>query len=200
MRTHLAHNAHRPFDAEASRRYDNTARRWLRGFYRHVAEDVAATAPSGGQMLDVGTGPGLLLLEVARRRPDLQIVGSDVSPDMVARARTNIDGAGVSDRVTTEVADVTNLPYDAQRFDVVVSTLAWHHWPRPADAANELARVCRPGGEVRIYDFWFATKVPTVAELERAFGGAVVRRWARPYWLPVLRRLSTTATVDVLET
>ena len=69
---------HMSFDGRRSRVYDFAARRLLRRFYRRLADDIAAVAPQGSAVLDVGTGPGVLLVELARRRPDLQLTGIDL--------------------------------------------------------------------------------------------------------------------------
>ena len=99
-------------------------------------------------MLDVGTGPGVLLVELARRRPDLRLTGVDLSADMIAFAGRNLGGRG-----EVHVGDVADLPFEDGSFDVIVSSLSLHHWESPADAVPELARVLRPGGRVLIYDF-----------------------------------------------
>jgi ubiquinone/menaquinone biosynthesis C-methylase UbiE len=142
------------FSGRNSRFYDVVARRLLRPVYRRVAADVAAVAPEGGTVLDAGTGPGVLLVELARRRPDLRLTGVDLSADMVTAARRNV--ARFGDRVAVEEGDVTRLPFPDNAFDVVVSSISLHHWDDVAAAAPELARVLRPGGRVHIYDFPFA--------------------------------------------
>ncbi len=139
------------FQGRSTRVYDFVARRIVRRFYRRIADDLAATAPRGAAVLDVGTGPGVLLAELATRRPDLVLTGIDLSADMVATAARNL-----GTRATVQVADVTALPFPDRSFDLVVSSLSLHHWDRPEQAAPELARVLRPGGRLRVYDFPFA--------------------------------------------
>src|SRR4051812_39021667 len=83
-------------------------RRVLRGMYRRLAADVAGAAPEGGAVLDVGTGPGVLLVELAVRRPDLQLTGIDLSADMITAATRNL--RPFEDRASASVGDVTRLP------------------------------------------------------------------------------------------
>lgn len=154
----VMHRGHRnvsgAFSGRSSRMYDVAARRVLRSLYRRLADDVAGLAPDDGAVLDVGTGPGVLLVELASQRPDLWLTGIDLSADMVAAAARNLTSA--SERGTTAVGDVTALPFPDQSFDLVVSSLSLHHWDHPDAAAPELARVIRPGGRVVLYDLPFA--------------------------------------------
>lgn len=139
------------FQGRSSRVYDVLSRRVLRGMYRRLAADVAAAAPEGGAVLDVGTGPGVLLVELAGRRPDLRLTGLDLSADMIASAKRNLEPFG--DRASASVGDVTSLPFPDRSFDFIVSSLSLHHWDDPRAAVPELARVLRPEGRVHIYDF-----------------------------------------------
>ncbi|MGK5534090.1 class I SAM-dependent methyltransferase [Streptomyces sp. URMC 129] len=149
-------HSHRGFDRRRSESYDRTARWALGGLYRRVAADVAADAPAGASVLDVGTGPGRLLHELAGLRADLALTGIDVSPGMVEVGRRAARDRGLGDRVDLRVGDVAALPFPDGSVDVVVSTLSMHHWPDLGAAAGELARVLRPGGQFLIYDFRFA--------------------------------------------
>lgn len=142
------------FQGRSSKVYDFVARRPLRSVYRRFAADLAGAAPERADVLDVGTGPGVLLVELAKRRPDLRLTGVDLSADMVAAAERNLRGLG--EQVGARVADVTELPFPDQSFDLIVSSLSLHHWDHPEAAAGELARVLRPGGQLRIYDVRFA--------------------------------------------
>lgn len=132
-----------------SRLYDVVARTAMRGLYRRIAGDISEVAVPGGRVLDVGTGPGLLLVALARVRPDLALTGVDVSPEMVAAARRNLRAWP---RAEARVGNAAGLPFDDGAFDLVVSSLSVHHWGDPAAAAAELARVLAPGGRLRLYD------------------------------------------------
>jgi ubiquinone/menaquinone biosynthesis C-methylase UbiE len=175
-----AHGAHgnRPeaFSGRASRVYDRTARWLLRGVYRRFAEDIVDAAPDGGAVLDVGTGPGVLLVEIGRRRPDLRLTGIDLSPDMIEAAARNLRPLG--ERASARTADVTDLPFPDDSFDIVVSSFSLHHWDAPEAAVPELARVLRPGGRLYIYDFRFAPfqKLVDAAEQHSVLNGQSVRR------------------------
>jgi ubiquinone/menaquinone biosynthesis C-methylase UbiE len=151
--------SHRPdpgrditIDGRTSRLYNRLVPWLLRGFYRHVADEAAAVAPRGGAVLDAGTGPGALLVQLANRRPDLRLTGVDLSGDMVALAERNVHAAGLGDRVQVHRADVAALPFPDASFDLVVSTFSMHHWAAITPSVTELARVLRPGGLLWIYD------------------------------------------------
>jgi ubiquinone/menaquinone biosynthesis C-methylase UbiE len=150
VRTPHPHPGHRrrpsakaSFDGDAEH-YDWVARHLMRGPYRRIAVDVVSAAPPGAGVLDVGTGPGRLLVEIARLRADLRLTGVDLSRDMVATARRNL--ADLGERATAVEGDVADLPFGDDSFDLVVSSLSLHHWADPAAGAGELARVLRPGG------------------------------------------------------
>src|SRR5262245_20876113 len=102
-------NVPRVFQGRSSRVYDFVARRVARPLYRRLADDIAAIAPRGAEVLDVGTGPGVLLVELARRRPDLRLTGVDLSTDMVAAAQHNL--RPYADRAQVRVGDATRLPF-----------------------------------------------------------------------------------------
>lgn len=147
-------NVPKVFEGRSSRVYDFVSRRLVRRMYRRIAADIAQLAPQGAAVLDVGTGPGVLLVELAALRPDLRLTGVDLSADMISSAQRNL--RQVADRATAQVANVTSLPFADDSFDLVVSSLSLHHWDEPEAAVPELARVLRPGGRVHIYDFPFA--------------------------------------------
>ena len=111
-------NTPKVFQGRASRTYDIVARRVLRGFYRRLAADVAGVAPDGGALLDVGTGPGVLLVELAARRPDLRLAGVDLSADMITAATRNLTPFG--ERASARVGDATSLPFRDRSFDLIV--------------------------------------------------------------------------------
>lgn len=136
-------------------RYDRAGRH-LRRFHTRVAADVASAGlPAGSRVLDVGTGPGRVPLAIAAATSGLRVEGIDLSEEMIEHARhLAADTAGVS----FQVADVADLPYPDDSFDLIVSTLSQHHWADRDRAVSELLRVVKPGGQIWIYDVRFALR------------------------------------------
>ena len=113
--------------------YDTLSRLVLGPLIERIAADVAAAAPDGAQILEVGCGPGLLSLRLARHH-GFEVTGLDLDPAMIARAQANTNRPGNGDqrRPSFLVGDVAALAFPDQSFDLVVSTLSMHHWADPA--------------------------------------------------------------------
>ena len=153
--------------------YDRVFAPVLGRLYRHAADDVTAALASrawgdGATILDLGCGPGGLAVELVARLPEVRIVGLDLSPSMIERAKRHESEGG---RLRFIVGDAADLPFEAETFDVVVSTLSLHHWAEPAASLAEIRRVLRPGGFALLYDFGLITLESTaLAEVSRTAG------------------------------
>jgi ubiquinone/menaquinone biosynthesis C-methylase UbiE len=134
-------------------RYDSLSGRLLAGFYASVAADVAAVAPSGGRVLEIGAGPGHLTARLAADH-GLEVTALDLDPIMVEHARANAerDLPEAVGRPAFVAADAAAMPFPDDSFDVVVSTLSMHHWADKAGAQAEIARVLRVDGRALIWD------------------------------------------------
>jgi SAM-dependent methyltransferase len=132
--------------------YDRLSGFMLRGLHRRVAADLDQV-PAGATVVDVGTGPGWLLLAIAQRRPDIALRGVDISPRMVDRARRKLRASGNGERIDVHVGEAAQLPLPDGSADAIVSTLSMHHWGDIRAAVKEAARVLRPGGRLIVYDF-----------------------------------------------
>jgi SAM-dependent methyltransferase len=134
--------------------YDAFSRFLLGQLYRRIAADVAAVAPDGARVLEVGCGPGHLSVQLAGQHR-LEVTGLDLDPAMIARAAANTDRAANRGgrRPSFLVGDVAALAFPDRSIDLVVSTLSMHHWADPAAALAEIGRVLRPGGRALIWDF-----------------------------------------------
>jgi ubiquinone/menaquinone biosynthesis C-methylase UbiE len=133
--------------------YDHYTARLFAGIHKSVVEDVAAVAPKDATVLDAGCGSGRLAVQIARRRPDLQVQGIDLEPGMVAVATRRAEQENLASRVRFSVADLADLPLPDHSVDLIVSTASLHHWADVGAVVASLGRVLRSGGQLWIYDF-----------------------------------------------
>jgi ubiquinone/menaquinone biosynthesis C-methylase UbiE len=133
--------------------YDILTRLLLGSFAERIAADIAAVAPDGARVLEIGCGPGHLSIRLARH--GFEVTGVDLDPAMITRARANADRPGNGDqrRPLFLVGDVASLAFPDGSFDLIVSTLSMHHWADPTAGLAEIGRVLRPGGRALIWDF-----------------------------------------------
>lgn len=146
------------------------------GLYRSVAAEVVGDLPEGGTFLDIGTGPGQLLVEVGRRRPDVRLAGIDPSDDMVEVARRRIRDAGLTERSDVQVAGAESMPFETGSVDVAMSTLSGHHWADLGMALAEQARVLRPGGRLWACDLRGTPSANLEKALRASFPAAEITR------------------------
>ena len=114
------------------------------------------------QVLDVGTGRGLLLIGAARRLTSGKGTGIDVwstkdlSGNSLERTQANVEVEGVKEKVVLKSDDARKLSFPDASFDVVLSNLCIHNIADAdgrAQACREIARVLKPGGTALISDF-----------------------------------------------
>jgi ubiquinone/menaquinone biosynthesis C-methylase UbiE len=105
-----------------------------------------------GCVLDIGSGPGWVPIELALRHPGWQIWAMDASESMVDHAREAAARWGVADRIHFVRGNAEDIPFIKGMFDVVYSNFTLHHLPIPEVMLNEAARVVRGGGRVIIRD------------------------------------------------
>ncbi len=108
--------------------------------------------PAGARLLDVGTGSGQLALLASR--DGIDATGVDIAENLIERARER----AAAERLTArfEVGDAEALPFEDASFDVVVSLIGAMFAPRPQLVAQELLRVCAPGGTIAMAN-WTAS-------------------------------------------
>jgi ubiquinone/menaquinone biosynthesis C-methylase UbiE len=117
----------------------------------YIMRQIAKLKPNG-ILVDAGCGPGHLISAIARKFPHVNIIGIDISPEMLNMAVNNLTLSPQKTQVHFQVADVQHLPLTDNCLDLVVSTLSLHHWPNPEQALNEIYRVIKPGGQLLIFD------------------------------------------------
>jgi ubiquinone/menaquinone biosynthesis C-methylase UbiE len=137
----------------------------------------AALAPGPGErVLDIGCGTGLNFATLLGRiGPRGALVGVDLTPEMLGRARERVAREGWANVELIE-GDAAELPFDDESFDAVCSTLALSIAPDWQRAVTEAWRVLRPGGRLAALDAasldgWRRILAPTTNAINRYFAG-----------------------------
>ena len=132
----------------------------LRTQYREIAVDLVGRIEHG-RLLDIGTGPGRLLLEVHQLKPDLELFGLDISEAMVVKARVNLEGVGADLRQ----GNIRRTDYPDGYFDLITATGSFYLWDQPEECLAEIHRILKPGRSACIYETY---KDCDVVQLEKA--------------------------------
>jgi len=131
------------------------------------ARALAHLAPPDWTVADVGTGTGILAIELARL--GLGVIAVDHSPRMLEAARAKLEEEGFAferedvavcagedagaGRVELRAGEASALPLADGEVDAALAHMVLHYLPAPADALREMARVVRPGGALVVVDF-----------------------------------------------
>jgi len=187
-------------DIEVARRYDKEARMWM----QYVAKSFVSLAKkweiTSGKALDVGTGTGLLAIELAKGIPGLEIIGLDLSDVVLELARDSARESEVTSRVTFECGNAEDMPFEDGTFDLVISSNTLHLLENPIRMFNEIQRVLQPTGRFFISDFrrsWLGILTKHIRasyspqELEDISSQSKLRNWEvkdRFLWLNVVSK------------
>jgi ubiquinone/menaquinone biosynthesis C-methylase UbiE len=117
-----------------------------------------------GRVLDVACGPGIVTAALAATAAE--VVGLDLTPEMLVKACERCAKAGLTDVVFRE-GSATALPFADASFDAAVTRLSFHHFVEPRAVLAEMLRVVKPGGVVAVADV-VSPEVPDKAAVQNA--------------------------------
>jgi SAM-dependent methyltransferase len=127
---------------------------WASGDYPSMVETFllplgprlveACNIGEGMRVLDVAAGTGNASLPAAAR--GAKVTASDLTPELLEAGRARAEAEGLE--LEWVEADAENLPFDDESFDVVMSSIGAMFAPQHQAVADELVRVCRPGGTI----------------------------------------------------
>ena len=127
---------------------------WASGDYPSMVETFllplgprlveACRIESGTRVLDVGAGTGNASIPAAER--GATVTASDLTPELFVAGRQRAEAAGVE--LEWAEGDAERLPFEDGAFDVVISSIGAMFAPHHQAVADELVRVCRPGGQI----------------------------------------------------
>jgi phosphatidylethanolamine/phosphatidyl-N-methylethanolamine N-methyltransferase len=124
--------------------YDYTFGLVAREGRRHSVEVINS---SSGRVLEVGVGTGLSLPDYEKH---LEVVGIDLSPEMLEKARERVDEGDLEHVTGLHEMDAGDLKFADASFDTVVAMFVMTVVPEPEAVMRELSRVTKPGGEVML--------------------------------------------------
>jgi SAM-dependent methyltransferase len=157
-------------DAELKQRHRSM---WASGDYPAMVETFLL--PLGPHLVEAcGIGPGMKVLDVAAgtgnasipaAKAGAEVTASDLTPELFEAGRRRAEAEGVS--LEWVEADAENLPFEDESFDVVMSSIGAMFAPHHEEVADQLVRVCRPGGTIGLLSW---TPEGMIGELFRTMG------------------------------
>jgi SAM-dependent methyltransferase len=130
---------------------------------------LVADLGTGGRILDVHCGAGRWLIAMARRFPELDLVGVEFEPDSVARARRNVEEAGLADRISIEQGDPRSPGHEGE-FELAYFQYALHHLADPSASLRAAHAALHPGGRLLVLDW----PLPSTSEEFRTRHGELI--------------------------
>lgn len=177
--------------AQVRRMFDTIARRYDRvnrilsigldtSWRRRSVRALKPFAPQ--TILDVGSGTGDLAILMAQKLQPEQVVGADLSEEMMAIGRHKASRAGVSERIVFEQQNCMALTYPDQSFDAVTAAFGVRNFEHLEQGLREMYRVLKPGGRLMILELsvprWFPMNV-----LYRLYSATVIPAFGRLFGL-----------------
>jgi len=140
-------------DTDAVRQYDRGAKCYILPEYKYFVWKIKRKGIKSGTVLDIGTGSGLLAIELAKAKDcHFNIIAIDISENMIRQATENARQAGVEHRIKFLVSTAAALPFPDSYFDLVISYASLHHWFEPVAVFNEVERIVKETGNFIIRD------------------------------------------------
>lgn len=128
---------------------------FMRHFFKEPYAKILKNISPGENdcILDIGCGPGNILINLKEKFPKASIAGLDIDPKMIPVAKKKIEKAGFS--IDLIEASATEIPFPPNSFDVALSTLLIHHLETKDKKIMlcEAFRVIKPGGKFYLFDF-----------------------------------------------
>ncbi len=139
-----------------------------------------ASLKEGEAVLDLGSGAGFDSFLASRRvGPKGRVIGVDMTPEMLERARKNAKNGGF-ENVEFRLGEIENLPVADNSIDVVISNCVINLSPEKGRVFREAHRVLRPGGRIMVSDIVLLAPLPaflkSTASLVACVGGAALKK------------------------
>jgi demethylmenaquinone methyltransferase/2-methoxy-6-polyprenyl-1,4-benzoquinol methylase len=140
----------------------------------------AADSDPGGQqaLLDVATGTGDMAIMMARRIPQSQITGVDISSGMLQIGRQKVARLRLENRIALQPGDSEALPFTDRLFDAITVAFGVRNFENLEKGLREMGRVLKPGGKLVVLEF-SQPRTPGICQLYRLYLRLVAPRIGR---------------------
>lgn len=118
-----------------------------RNLYGHIIDILSPLQFS--EIIDVGCGTGEILSIIRKLYPTVSLYGIDISKEMLKRAKEKR-----IDDVHFYLGDAERLPFENGKFNLLICTDSFHHYPNPQIAIDEFYRVVQNDGYLLLVDYW----------------------------------------------
>ena len=139
-------------DEDFAEKYATRHRGMAEKFGQQYTEKLSSRGFQKGRILDTGCGFGWTDIILARKFPDSEVVGIDLSEPLLRRANQDAKSANLDNRVKFEKADVQQIPYIDDSYDVVLNLNMVHLVEDPVRMLDEIERILVPNGLLFIAD------------------------------------------------
>jgi ubiquinone/menaquinone biosynthesis C-methylase UbiE len=143
------------WDKERAEQHARWAKMASRLSYAPFAKRIVGNLTPLGRdstIVDLGTGPGILSIELHKLVPQAKIIGVDLSSEMLEIARRNAEEAGMSN-YETRLGRAEELPIESNSVNLVVTQSSFHEWEDSQKGLSEIFRVLKPGGSLILKDY-----------------------------------------------
>lgn len=140
-------------DKEIAKRYNKETKKWIGLVAKSFISVIKKWGVNKGKVLDIGTGTGLLAIEIVKVYPNVEVIGLDLSDVVLEVARENVEKSEARLRVSFEKGDAEDIPFEDNTFNLIISSNTLHLIKNPIKMFNEIQRVLKPDGKFIISDF-----------------------------------------------
>ena len=125
---------------------------------KKVVQLVADTNPDS--VLDIATGTGDLIINLAKNTKASKLIGLDISEGMLSVGRKKITASGLEKRIEMVQADSENMPFEDNSFDAITVAFGVRNFEHLEKGLGEILRILKPGGVFIILETSVPTKTP----------------------------------------
>jgi ubiquinone/menaquinone biosynthesis C-methylase UbiE len=124
-----------------------------------------------GSLADLGCGPADICIRLARAFEDWKISGIDAGENMLKRASTAVDAAGLQERIELKLSYLPDKSLGEASFDAITSNSLLHHLPDPSTLWDTIARIGRTGAAIMVMDLRRPESTERAAEIVKTYSG-----------------------------